>query len=105
MNILTRLLKKHLDRTEPPLVEEDGLAVTEVATTWASPVCMPNREYVPAFPEIGEPLGSGEIPTVDGDLCFRCHKNPVRASASLWCDACRPIVWAVGAEPVERQAH
>lgn len=50
-----------------------------------------------------EPMGSGDVPTVDGDLCFRCHKAPA-AHPSLWCDECRPIVWGIPAEPIELQA-
>jgi hypothetical protein len=110
VNILTRLLKRHLDRTEPPLRDEDGLTVT--ATHGDDPefcvdpdcrICKNLREYVPAFPELREPLGSGDVPTAVGDMCFRCHKKKVMPPA-VWCDDCRPLVWGVGSEPIERQA-
>lgn len=54
-------------------------------------------------PKDVEPLGSGDIPTAIGDTCFRCHKVKVIPPA-VWCDQCRPIVWAAGSEPIERQA-
>jgi hypothetical protein len=95
VNILTRCLKRRLDRTEPPLRDLDALDAH-------TPTRTPVREYVPAFPELREPLGSGDVPTAIGDTCFRCHKNKVMPPA-VWCDDCRPIVWGIGAEPIERQ--
>lgn len=95
MNILSRCLKRHLDRTEPPLFDVDSVSDH-------TPTRTPVREYVPAFPELREPLGSGDVPTAVGDTCFRCHKNKVMPPA-VWCDDCRPIVWGIGAEPIERQ--
>lgn len=96
MNILTRRLQRHLDRTEPPLRDPDVLSAQTSTRT-------PVREYVPAFPELREPLGSGDVPTAVGDTCFRCHKTKVMPPV-VWCDDCRPIVWGVGAEPIERRA-
>lgn len=50
-----------------------------------------------------EPMGSGDVPMVNGDKCFRCHKEPAE-TGSLWCEVCRYIVWGIGAEPIERTA-